>query len=172
MCCKDTKVEETEITEDGPRKQKDDDAALLNGDKRRKKVQVRKTIEITDVEFDEEGRHGAEDPDLEKLQREAEERRAAEEAKKTQGVKRSKDRKGTGFVKKDALPIDDDDEEDEDEPNGRAVKMAPPEDDESTPKAVTALEKPAGHENRCKKRKGTGFVKKAQVPVDDEDDED
>jgi len=137
---------------------------------------------------DVENRRGVAEPDLDKLRRDAAEREAAKSSSSKVGrvsvsnsgheviersdavdppvsnVKRSKDRKGTGFVKKAALPVEDDDDEDEEE-----VEVE--EQAEPKPYIAPAPKRQADPSaSRVKNRKGTGFVKKGMLPVDDDED--
>mmetsp|Transcript_139616 Transcript_139616/g.260300 ORF Transcript_139616/g.260300 Transcript_139616/m.260300 type:complete len:220 (+) Transcript_139616:69-728(+) len=177
-CCKDTtSTTASQMTISGKEGGPNEEASPQTKVKR--KVAIRRTVQSEDIGLtaeDVEARHGAEDPDLEKICREAAERKAAREAKaqerqklghrpsfsenqpeeidRTEGsdgpmvAKRCKGRKGTGFVKKnDAPPAEEDGEEEEDDAK-----------DVATPK-------------RAKDRKGTGFVKKGALPIDDDDEE-
>mmetsp|Transcript_99736 Transcript_99736/g.157870 ORF Transcript_99736/g.157870 Transcript_99736/m.157870 type:complete len:182 (-) Transcript_99736:168-713(-) len=155
----------------------------LNPKEGQKDVRFRRTVMESTIDVNDEDRKGVADPDLEKLKDEAAKRQAAkkrpsitentpEEIERSAPAvadsggavasKRSKGRKGTGFVFKNAVPsTGDDDEEEEEEEKGEKVKIAP------APKR----ELKEG-ESRCKGRKGTGFVKKGVLPVDDDEDED
>lgn len=153
-----------------------------------RKVQIRKTVHEQTVGLDSEdveARRGAADPDLDQLREEAEQRQRAKEASKAKAgfandengkrtsisdmaevIPRNQDepvvlsmrcegRKGTGFVKKQDVPMveiyDDDDDDD---------------DEESVPQYESSPQK------RSKERKGTGFVKRQNLPVEDDDDDD
>jgi len=118
----------------------------------RKVVHIRKTVHQVEVGLDNEeseARRGAEDPDLQKLSDAAEQRQqkeaedAAAQAAKIHFVQQGSGGSRTSFV--DATP-------------------------EEIPRNQ---EQPVIIAKRCNGRKGTGFVKKQEMPIlDDEDEED
>lgn len=115
-------------------------------EKKKKQVHIRRTIQTEEIELTAEevaARTGDEDPDLEKLKTESAERQAADGAL---APKRAKDRKGTAAPTK--VPVVDEVESDE---------VGSPE---------------SGVQKRSKDRKGTGFVKGAILPIEDDEDED
>jgi len=170
-CCKDTSHRTDLDLKPSTVGTDKDDLPLAN--RKEKHVSIRRTVQSVDIGFDSsdvEARHGADDPDLDQLYRDAEARKAAKAAKKAQrprrpsvsegapqeiprnqdepviAAKRCQGRKGTGFVKKSDLP------EMEDAGDG-------------------GDEAPEGSKKRCKGRKGTGFARNVPPPEDDDDDD-
>jgi hypothetical protein len=177
FCCTDTSSLKTDLNL--PERSVDDN---VEKDPKpiKRKVAIRRTVQDVEIgleDDDVEARHGAAEPDLDKLYSEAAARQKKKEAKETKraslsenkpeeikghpeaepvvGAKRSKDRKGTGFVRKEQLPQADD------EPT-----VTYQEDEDAADSSNT------GGGKRSKDRKGTGFVKKGALPVDDDEDED
>lgn len=187
------------------KKNVDANEETVQGDE--KVVHFRRTVHETEIEVSAEdaaNRKGAADPDLDKLRQQAADREAgkvgglkkksrpsiteepAEEIARSDEAeppvvaqKRSKDRKGTGFVHKNAVPDVDDEEEEEEEaaeaPAASAAKSKEVPLKEEAPPVIAPAPKrgnPDPSVSRVKARKGTGFVKKGMLPVDDDEDED
>lgn len=132
--------------------------------KPKKELRIRRTVITEEIELTAEemaARHGAGDPDIEKLKADAVEREKAaaeKEASESNGdaapivvTRRTKDRKGTAFVKPQPIktPVVDEVESDE----------------VSSPLAGVV-------QKRSKDRKGTGFVKGQMLPIEDDEEDD
>mmetsp|Transcript_113956 Transcript_113956/g.179384 ORF Transcript_113956/g.179384 Transcript_113956/m.179384 type:complete len:218 (-) Transcript_113956:6-659(-) len=213
-CCKDTASVQTDLNlPDGGQEKIEGEPQKV-----KRKVNIRRTIQEEEIglnEADIEARQGADDPDLEKLYREAAERKAAKESGESKkrvsltelsesieaspdaetpvATKRSKGRKGTGFVKKQEMPKDDGlveiEEDDAQTSKGEAdqrianrkgtgfvkkgqLPIDDDEDDGELPEPTGTAGNASKPQKRSKDRKGTGFIKKGQLPIDDDEEED
>lgn len=131
-----------------------------NGKKIRPKkcLKIRNTIHTEEIELSPEtiaARMASEDPDLDALRAASAARAEANGGENTLMPKRSKGRKGTGFVSADKTKIAICDEV----------------EDDSVQTKLSSDQLAIG--KRCKDRKGTAAIKKTELlPIEDEDEED
>lgn len=136
------------------------DVLDANGKKIRPKkcLKIRNTIHTEEIELSPEtiaARMASEDPDLDALRAASAARAEANGGENTLMPKRSKGRKGTGFVSADKTKIAICDEV----------------EDDSVQTKLSSDQLAIG--KRCKDRKGTAAIKKTELlPIEDEDEED